>query len=231
MWPMEQGMDSAARAEQGKLFHRLVELYSRGQDVQPLLPTVDPQLRQWWQVFTASPHFQPQGEVLAEVPLWIQQRGVPVIALLDRVVRQSGRFHIVDWKTEEKRTPNTTLQQSWQVRLYPLMLCIAGKHLNQGNPVSPESVKMTIWYANHPQNPYELQYSTYQFEQDLHYLDQKIQSLETLAAQSYPMTSQIETCSTCLFRSRCYGLIPDSLDPELFASLDTDPSETLEDLL
>ncbi|MEN9269798.1 MAG: PD-(D/E)XK nuclease family protein [Thermostichales cyanobacterium HHBFW_bins_127] len=222
LYPRELSPQDQLAGQRGDYFHRLVELSQKGVPIEPLLAAAGDPLPQWWQVFMGSPHFRPPGEVWSEVSLWLERRGVRFQGRLDRLVIAPDRqcFTIVDWKTERHRPSQDQLQESWQVRLYPLMLCLAGSTLNGGQPIAPERVRLTIWYVQHPQDPFELNYSRSQLQRDLQALDQVIDHLYAYAENGYPRTTALDQCRHCWFATRCYGLIPEGLDPEIAAALE-----------
>ncbi|MGQ9838667.1 MAG: PD-(D/E)XK nuclease family protein [Cyanobacteriota bacterium] len=213
-WPAADAFEHELERKQGQQFHRLVELYSRGREVESRLPSLDEEVQQWWRVFLASPQARPQRRVFAELPIWQRVEGFKLIARLDRLVIAPGSLHIVDWKTERHRPPNRHLLTSWQVRLYPLLLCGVADQLPLESPFCPEQVQLTLWYAQHPQHPFHLRYSSTAYEQGMAQLKGTLAHLRQLEAQDFPMTSHTERCGSCLFRFRCYGLLPEGIPSE-----------------
>ncbi len=216
IWPGAAVFDTEAEAEQGRIFHRLIDLQTKGHSIDPLLATRDPQLQTWWQTFCESEHHHPQGEVLSELPLWIHLEGIRIVARFDRLVIQTDtdppEFQIVDWKTQQTRPADRTLDRSWQVRLYPLLLCLAGERLNHHHPIQSSTVEMTLWFAHHPDQPYRRRYSLRQQQQDRQDLGRALKKLRSLSEQNFPMTQHTEICKSCLFRTRCYGITPEMID-------------------
>jgi len=206
IWPAADAFEHEAEQQRGRQFHRLVESYSRGLQVEPRLSALEETVRQWWQVFLTSPHAQPQGRVLAELPLWQRIEGFKLMARLDRLVIAPGSLHIVDWKTERQRPPDEQLAQDWQVRLYPLLLCGVAAQLPLAGPF--EQVQLTFWYVQHPQQPFQLRYSAAAYERDLAHLKATLGRLRQLEAQAFPALPYGERCASCLFCARCHGLMP-----------------------
>lgn len=211
IWPAASVFEHELEQRRGRQFHRLVEWHSRGRQVEPRLSALDEVVQQGWQVFLASPHAHPQGRVLAELPLWQRIEGFKLIARLDRLVIIPGSLHILDWKTERQRPRDEQLAQDWQVRLYPLLLCEVAQQLPLEGPFEPEQVQLTFWYVQHPQQPFHRYYSAAAYEQDLAHLRATLNHLRQLEAQDFPMTPHTERCNSCLFRSRCHGLLPEGL--------------------
>ncbi|MDX2271358.1 MAG: PD-(D/E)XK nuclease family protein [Cyanobacteriota bacterium] len=219
IWPVAEAITPTDDAERGKLFHRLVELHSRGRSIDPaLLAALDPVMRGWWQTFLASPHAHPRGTVYSELPLWTRIGGMNVMAVLDRLVWQGETAQIVDWKTDQIRPPDRRLAESWQVRLYPLLVCRVG--IRSHPPIDPDRLEMTIWYVNDPDRPYHRRYSRRQWEQDQQYLLDRLERIPLLAQQNFPRTSHTQICSGCGFRRRCYGLPPEEEDWQAWGILE-----------
>ncbi|MCF2970568.1 PD-(D/E)XK nuclease family protein [Synechococcus sp. Nb3U1] len=214
IWPSADAFEHELERQHGQQFHRLVELHSQGREVEPRLPSLDEEVQQWWRVFLASPHAHPQGRVFAELPLWQRIEGFKLIARLDQLVIAPASLQIVDWKTERQRPLDSHLRKNWQVRLYPLLLCGVAEQLPLESPFRPEQVQLTLWYAQHPQQPFHLHYSATAYEQDLAHLKATLTHLRQLEAQNFPMTPHTERCGSCLFRSRCYGLLPEGIPAE-----------------
>ncbi len=222
VWPKETTPESLVAGQRGEQFHRLVELAEKGLPVDPLLKAAGEPVTEWWQVFLRSPHLRIPGEAWSEVDVWMERRGIRFKGRLDRLVIAPDRQHftIVDWKTEKHRPDPDKLHRSWQVRLYPLMLSLGGSQLNQGQPIRPEQIRLTIWYVQHPQNPFQLIYSQMQLEQDLRELDHVIDQLYEYGEKGFPRTTAMEQCRSCWFSTRCYGLVPEGLDPEIASALE-----------
>jgi len=49
------------------------------------------------------------------------------------------------------------------------------------------------------------------YEQDLAHLKATLHHLRQLEAQDFPMTPHTERCGSCLFCSRCHGLMPQGI--------------------
>jgi hypothetical protein len=176
----------------------LVELHSKGRDISQRLPSLDPIVRHWWQVFIESDYADPQGTVYAEIPVWTEIHGFLMTARMDRIVMHGSEISIFDWKTEKTFNPQA-VAQSWQVRLYPLLVCLSFSCL-------PEQVQMIIWNPRQPHHPYHLPYSSQQLTQDATHLETVLNRIYDCQANGFPLTSTLTLCITCPFRIQCYGL-------------------------
>ncbi len=197
--------------ERGRQFHRLVELHAQGQPVEDRLLGVDSQVQSWWHAFEASPHWDPQGEICSELPLWTALESWRIVARLDRLVlpdpTSRDPIEIIDWKTDRQRPSEADLANNWQVRLYPLLVWLLGEQI-RGIPIAPEQIRLTFWYVKDPENPFVLDYSLSQAQEDLAFLHQALQSIERSGQHHFPMTTDRATCERCPFQNLCFGLMP-----------------------
>ncbi|NJK63274.1 MAG: PD-(D/E)XK nuclease family protein [Synechococcaceae cyanobacterium SM2_3_1] len=213
LWPVIDP-EILAALQRGQQFHRLVELQAKGREVEPRLPSVDAQVQTWWSQFQKSEHAHPQGEVQSELSLWTELWGVRWTARLDRLVMGADHLHILDWKTDRRRPADAQIRDSWQVRLYPLLVLQLGS-LFLGDRPLPEAIHLTFWYAQHPDQPFRMQYTEEQWQQDYADLERIVGDLDRLQAEQFPRTPHLSRCAGCAYRSRCYGLLPDQVSEDL----------------
>ncbi len=211
IWPATQLTQDPEDFESGRIFHRLVELYTKGHSLDSQLKVIAPPVQQWWQQFLASSHQQPLGHVKSEIPIWVTIDGFRIMAKFDRLVITPHHIHIIDWKTHQTRPQDYVLRQQWQVKLYPLIACLASSKLTGQPDFTPEAVTLTFWFANFPDQPFNLHYSQQQFDQDYTVLSANLKYLRHLASDTYPLTQDKTGCGSCLFRSHCYGLAPEHI--------------------
>lgn len=216
IWPPGLALEDEESLRLGQLFHRLVELYSRGLSVETQVRSVPPQVQAWWQTFLRSPHAHPQGQVFSEIPLWVQVEGVTLTAQLDRLVVTETGVQILDWKTDRLRPSEAEMARNRQTWLYPLMVCLGGDRLPQvtdlRTDLRPDPIQITFWYANHPQHPWQRTYNQDQLQRHRGALHQLLNALKQAHQEDYPMTRTPSICPSCLFRTRCYGLAPEGLE-------------------
>lgn len=205
---------STKTGQHGTQFHRLVELYSKGHNISQRLQTLDPIVRNWWQIFSRSEYSHPEGKVYTEIPVWTEIHGFLITARMDRIVIHPSELIIFDWKTQKTPLDPKGLAQSWQVRLYPLLVCLIFSY-------RPEQVRMTIWNPHQPKDPYQLLYSSQHLTQDQDHLQATLSRLQHYQAHGFPLTSTPTLCTTCPFRIQCYGLpaqVGDSVFWEIYTS-------------
>jgi CRISPR/Cas system-associated exonuclease Cas4 (RecB family) len=193
----------------GASFHHLVHQHQLGLPAARLEAQLgDPQLTQWWESYLASPEWLPSspGYVnrYAEIALSAPLGAHRLIAKYDLILETTaGGFIILDWKTSRQRPPRFNLEQRLQTRLYPYLLARAGAHLNQSQPVHPDSLEMVYWFAAFPHQPERFVYSARIFQEDEAYLTRLLTEIETLGPGEFPLTSDEKRCLYCVYRSLC----------------------------
>ena len=238
-WPAVQSepLDEYERlVERGRRFHQLVQRHSLGMTQEQLLQTLDdPDLRRWWQDYLAHPPPDlPSAVRRAEVTLSTPLENAPFDRAHDKPGRLLGRYDllalepgqhtvspverravIVDWKTNQKRTPTAILAARLQTRVYRYVLVQAGTALNGGIPLLPEQVTMIYWFAQHPTQPEILPYDAAQHAADAAYLADLVTRIVAFAAsgeKEWPLTPDERQCRFCTYRSLCdRGVLPGPL--------------------
>jgi hypothetical protein len=230
-WPAiesEPVLANERMMQQGAHFHRMIQQYLAGVDPVRLAAFIhDPDLQRW------SEHFEQaveSGQISGlkdalyrcypEVSLSAPLASARLIAKCDLIlVSPEGRAVIYDWKTARKRPGRAGLAARLQSRVYPYLLACAGAHLNQGKPFDPAQIEMVYWYAEFPDQPEVYAYSLEQYQADDRYLNGLVAEILSLPATEFPLTSQIERCRFCVYRSLCErgaeAGSPDVLEPEL----------------
>ena len=90
-----------------------------------------------------------------------------------------------------------------QTRVYPFLLAQAGSALSDGAPVSPEQIEMVYWFADPGMPSERIPYSKQRYEEDRSFLAGLIQEIETLTQDDYFLTSNLNHCKYCVYRSLC----------------------------
>lgn len=208
-WPAlqtEPELEQEKYMRSGYQFHQLVHQRLVGLPAEQLSDQIDDvDLGRWWENFLQhSPLNDLPSELLAEFNLSAPFAGFRLLAKYDLLaVDPSKRAAILDWKTSLHRPARHTLQERIQTRLYPLLLVEAGARLNGGNPVSPDQVQMTYWFAEEPENPEHFEYSTNQYLQDRAFLEGLIREILGHAKGSFLLTPNEKLCQYCIYRSLC----------------------------
>lgn len=215
-WPAVQ-IEPAAENErywqQGRRFHRMVQQSLLGVPAEKLAPMAGgADLQHWWGNFQTDRERLPELEglrngsarVYVEAGLTGQVCDHTLLAVYDLVlVGADGSAAIFDWKTSRKRPNHASLAARLQTRVYPYLLVRASAHLNQGKPFLPEQVQMIYWFAGHPGQPERFPYSAEQYQADEAYLCGLIAEIERLPEAEFTLTTQVDRCRFCVYRSLC----------------------------
>jgi CRISPR/Cas system-associated exonuclease Cas4 (RecB family) len=225
-WPaqeVEPALENERHMRQGAAFHRLIHRHVLGIPAEDLSRTVqEPDLRRWWHNYLEhGPEGLPETrfpEIVLSAPMGEHR----LMAKYDLVAVDAGRRAIVmDWKTSRKRTKRKYLAERLQTKVYPYLLVRAGAHLNGGQPLAPEQVKMIYWFADYPDDPAHFSYDKAQYEADRAYLTSLVEEITGLALSlsnglgdvDFPLTTQEQRCKFCPYRSLCQrGVKAGSLD-------------------
>lgn len=207
--------EAERRMQLGSQFHRLIQQHLMGMPEANLTDLVagladmieSPELGQMWQNYLA--HRPPlladeSVQLYPEMTLSTIVAGFRLLAKYDLLAFLPGdepQIMIVDWKTTVRRPPAERLRQQAQSRVYPFVLVEAGQRLNQQQPISPDSVTMWYWFANTPQQPEIISYSTAQYAQDKAYLTDLISQIAS--TDTFPLTNDEKACRYCVYRSYC----------------------------
>jgi hypothetical protein len=228
-WPAleaEPAYENESAMQQGALFHRLIQQHLLGIPAERLTPLAkgsddgtEHRLSRWWQNYLGFKY--PSATALyPEVTLSMPLMGCRLVAKYDLIlVGPEGRVTIYDWKTSRKRPKRSWLLERLQTRVYPFLLAQAGTHLNQGQPIAPEQIGMIYWFAEAPNEPEIIHYSADQYAKDETYLKSLITEINGLSPEAFTLTSSVERCRFCTYRSLCDRGVEagnvDELDTEL----------------
>jgi len=163
-----------------------------------------PNLQRWWENFQNSKDLKDLRNLSALYPestLSAPLGKHRLLAKYDLIAVKDGKAVIYDWKTYRKRPRNEWLNARMQTRVYRALLVQAGAHLNHGKPFEPEQIEMVYWFAEFPEEPVKLPYTSAQFQRDWDTLLKL--SEEVASAASYPLTEDRQKCLFCTYRSYC----------------------------
>ena len=208
-WPAietEPTLENERRQQAGQAFHRMAQQALVGIPLEKVGKlAASPELATWWQNFSADyPNLTRAARLYPELTLSAPLGNYRLTAKFDLVAVMDGKAAIYDWKTYHKRPRNETLAQRWQTRAYRWLLAAAGKHLNNGQPFTPDDIEMVYWFTEFPADPARFPYNLGQFERDQAGLEKII--TEISQAAEYPKVSEGQTektCRFCTYRSYC----------------------------
>ena len=201
----EPTLENEKHQQEGEYFHRLIQQHLIGIPAEQISKFANtPNLQRWWENFQNTRELKDlrtlsglYPESTLSAPLGKHR----LLAKYDLIAVQDGQAVIYDWKTYRKRPRNEWLSARMQTRVYRALLVKAGAHLNQGRPFEPEQIEMVYWFAEFPEEPVKLPYTSAQFQRDWDTLLKL--SEEVASASSYPLTEDRQKCLFCTYRSYC----------------------------
>ena len=201
----EPTLENEKHQQEGEYFHRLVQQHLIGIPAEQIGKFANtPNLQRWWENFQNTKDLKDlrnlsglYPESTLSAPLGKHR----LLAKYDLIAVQEGKAVIYDWKTYRKRPRNEWLTARMQTRVYRALLVQAGAHLNHAKPFEPEQIEMVYWFAEFPEEPVKLPYTSAQFQRDWDTLLKL--SEEVASAASYPLTEDRQKCLFCTYRSYC----------------------------
>lgn len=207
-WPPlpldERSEETLARGQQ---YHQLLERHFLGLPVEPAL-IGDERVRHWWGAFQRSGLVLPPGRPLPELRLTIPVGEHLLHGRFDLLVvgedNNQPTAHLFDWKTGKAR-PLAELRRDWQTRLYLAMLAQGGQALSaDGQPISPQNITLTYWYASEPDAPRTIPYDATWHAQNWAEIGTLVAQLDAaLTANDWPLTGNWELCRACGYQTYC----------------------------
>ncbi len=205
----------------GNQFHQLMQQQDLGL---PLIQSPDPHLARCVTALqAAAPHlFDRTLDRQSEYRLGLRLGSHVLVAVCDRLVVQSDRATLYDWKTYARPLSSQQLAQSWQTRLYLYVLAEAG-------PYSPSALSMVYWFVrltpDHPApQSVTLPYSAEQHQRThaeltrlVQQLDQWLERYDQQSLPQLPLTSP--HCTTCPF-ALCCDRLPQQRQAQRLLSID-----------
>ncbi len=198
------------RMEQGTRFHDLVHQHSIGIPaalIRAALTVANQDvLLGWFDAYLDAGLRDLPPVRHAEMTLTIPLAGRRLLAKYDLIALVPGeRAVIVDWKTAPKRPTRADLATRWQTIVYPHVLTLAGAHLNNGVPFTPEQITMIYWFPATPSQPEIFHHDA---AQDASAADRlNAITAEILARpndeNAFPLTPDESRCRFCTYRSYC----------------------------
>ena len=205
----------------GSQFHQLMQQRSQQLPIEAIAAT-DPNLRRWFEAVEAQSAdlFPTAGEAWtdSEHVRTMDWMGHTLVGVYDYVVLRSASAQILDWKTYPKPVNSRRLQQSWQSRLYPLLLASSSDY-------SPDVIEMRYWFfqGSDDDRPQMLRFqssmaaiaeTTAALTERLTTLNLWLETYE-LTGEPFPQTDVRQTCETCSFAVRCDRVNKPSIESDL----------------
>jgi CRISPR/Cas system-associated exonuclease Cas4 (RecB family) len=200
----EPTLENEKHLQEGEYFHRLVQQHLVGIPADQVAKLANrPNLQRWWENFQSfrETNLPSLTNCLPEVTLSAPLGSYRLLAKYDLIAIENDKARIYDWKTYRKRPRSEWLSARMQTRVYRALLVKAGAHLNHGKPFEPEQIEMIYWFADFPNEPAHLPYTSAQFKRDWDTLDKLAE--EIASAPDYPLTEDRQKCAYCTYRSYC----------------------------
>jgi len=210
-WPAPQTTDALEFERDmrlGHAFHRLMSQLHSGVPPEALQAgaEADPELARWWASYLSTPpQGLPEGLRETELTLSATLASFRIEARYDLLAgAPGGRWVIIDWKTNRRRVPRSTLSKRLQTRIYPFVLVQAGAALNGGAPIAAEQVEMLYWFAEFPAQAERFPYDRGAHLADALALDGLLREIQALPEDGFAKTDDRRRCRYCAYRSLCW---------------------------
>lgn len=206
-WPAirsEPVLEMERHMQLGVRFHQMIHQHQLGLPQDTVASqAVELELDEWWRSYLSHPPGPLPEKRFPEITLAAPFSGYRLVAKYDLLAIDPNQAAvIVDWKTNRKPIKVTVLKTRAQTRLYPLLLVLAGAHLNGGVSIQADKVKMIYWFTADPAHPVTFQYSEIEYQADCDYLKQLIAQIEA-QEKPFPLTADEKSCLFCNYRSLC----------------------------
>ncbi len=237
-WPAirtEPAMENERFLQKGAFFHQVIHQHLLGAPEEKLTNLInayetseepgEKELLRWWQNYLTWKENLEGSTIYPETIVSAPLGEFRLVAKYDLVlVSDQGLITIVDWKTSRKRPKPQWLKERVQTKIYPYLMVKTGTRYSSVKNISPEMVEMVYWFADFPQQPEHLSYNLAGFEEDQADIAALVDEIIELGSIDFPLTSRLERCGYCVYRSFCNrGIHAMSLD-ELEESIENEGS-------
>ncbi len=239
-WPMPEDEEPRAYEEhlrRGRVLHQWLARAHLGLEMEAIVAACDDALLQkWWQAAQKFDREElPSGLREAELPVVVPLGDYRLYARYDYLALDpEGEAVIVDWKTLEVRPSLDILRTRVQTRVYLYTLVAAGHVFTEGPSIRPERASMLYWFANFPDEPATIRYSSQAYQRDGQALRRLVAEIASLPREAFAMTGDTRLCGRCNYRSLCERdaspVVPgvDWLDEDVDFSLELDEVQEVE---
>lgn len=186
----------------GERFHQLLHQHFLGIAVEDN-QIGDAELQGWWRRFKEYEPGLPDGDRLPELSLNVSLGTHRLSGRIDLLVLSTESAHVFDWKTTSQPSVISRTGQDLQSKIYLALVVQAGTILPQ--PVDPDRLDLTYWYAKDPSNPITVSYSRLKHEQNW----QELRAIAAEIANHEPgdgewlKTADFRQCERCRYQILC----------------------------
>jgi hypothetical protein len=209
-WPASPlKTDAAGALARGRQFHQLLQRHFLGLPVDESLEET-PELAGWWRLFQSQGPELPAGRRLPELSLTVPIGRHFLTGRFDLLVIGDEGHHIYDWKTESRPRSPAALRDDLQTRVYLALAAEGAPALR--DPVSPEAVSLTYWYATDPPAVVTLAYNLVWHEENWAFLRELAAEIEEQLAggETLPLTDDLAEGRRCAYQAYCGRLMENS---------------------
>jgi len=203
--PSQPALESELALQRGVFFHRLIHQQMLGVPISRLAASIQDQaMVQWWENYLACDEVRNGLALYPELSLSAPLEGYRLIAKYDLVIiTEKNSITIVDWKTSQKPPKPKWLKDRLQTRVYPYLLSCSDSQFLHSTLLQPEMIEMVYWFPNYPSSPVRFPYSSPRFREDHMIIKELINEIVELRPEDFTLTSHIERCPYCVYRSYC----------------------------
>lgn len=206
-WPApvtDPVLEHERHLQRGSTFHHMIQQFKAGIPLETIQARIsDDQIATWWERFIPLIPDLHLDQAQVEIPFACQLGDWRLMAKLDYLLLQPARVTILDWKTSLHKPNHLILARHPQTRVYRFVLCQVGHLALNSSPISPDTLSMGYWYAEHPEKMEWLDYSPSLFEEDRKYLLGMMSQIDHLPDEEFDLTENPKTCLYCQYRSLC----------------------------
>jgi hypothetical protein len=201
----------------GSEFHRMVHQYYLGIPEDKISRWIDStDLKDWWESFLSKPPANLPENRLPEIYLSKPFEGFRLAAKIDLLaVKKDTQAVIVDWKTTHKPPHPAILLKRIQSLVYPFLVIHTGSALNDFKSFDPSQVSMIYWFPAFPEKSVTLTFDQTWLETTRNQLTRLVREIIQMDQEVFPLTSNLEKCKFCRYRSLCdRGITAGNMDEE-----------------
>lgn len=216
VWPavqVEPIKEYEHMVEQDAKLHKILHQHSNGVSEEQISQSIqyNEELQIWWKNYLSSLKdgtlrmiSQSDNLRFREITLFASIGEFRLVAKYDLILIQAnGKSVIIEWMTGKKHPDRSVLEEILYTRIAPFVLVGASPNLLRGKSISPDELELVYWFANQPDQTERFPYTQSKYQEDSKYLTDLISAINQKSDPVFPLTSNIERCRFCSYRSFC----------------------------